>query len=200
MAPKSTLTTDIRVLGQWSGGLSNSGEPITLVDAAGVEIAEIEYGDSDPWAFAADGNGASLELIDPVGTTSDLWDKPYSWRASAQVGGTPGAASTPASGILINEILAHTDVPESDSIELFNPTDSDIDISGWYLSDSGDEPQKYQIPAGTVLEAGDYLSFQRRRFQSHVDFVHRNPVRTECRRRGSGLLDRSHGRRQQLAS
>ena len=153
------IDADIKVLGEWSGRLSNSSEPITLVDAAGEEIAVIEYGDSDPWAFAADGDGASLELIDPVGTTSDLWNKPYSWRASAQVGGTPGAASTPASGVFINEILAHTDVPESDSIELFNPTDSDIDISGWYLSDSGPEPLKYQIPAGTVLEAGDYLSF-----------------------------------------
>ena len=54
------IDTGIRVLGQWGGGLDNSGEPITLVDAAGVEIAEIEYGDSDPWAFAADGNGSPV--------------------------------------------------------------------------------------------------------------------------------------------
>ena len=156
----------INVLGQWSsGGLNNGGETITFIDSAGLEIAEVEYGDSDPWAFAADGNGASLDLIDPVGTPSDLLDKPYSWRASVQVGGTPGAASTAVSGILINEILAHTDFPLSDSIELFNPTDSAIDISGWYLSDSGTEPLKYQVPCRTmILTPGGYVTFNENDF------------------------------------
>ena len=148
------------LLREWdAGGLSNGGELITFIDSDGEDIAEVEYGDSDPWAFAADGNGASLDLIDPVGTPNDLLDKPFSWRASVEIGGTPGAASTAASGILINEILAHTDDPNTDSIELFNPTDSPINIGGWYLSDSGTEPLKFQIPAETVIAAGGYVAF-----------------------------------------
>ena len=138
----------------------------------------IDYGDSDPWAFAAAGDGASLDLIDPMGTTSDLWDKPYSWRASVQVDGTPGSASTPASGILINEILAHTDDPEFDSIEIFNPTDSDHQHRRMVPERFGPRATEVSDTRGNrSLQSGDYVDFERRGFQSCTSpSSHRNPV------------------------
>ena len=100
------------ILGQWSGGLSNSGEQVTLLDSSMNEIMSVNYQDNDPWYIATDGFGFSLVLEDPVNTPVDELGKYYSWRASTEFGGTPGESSADPSGIVINEILAHTDAPQ----------------------------------------------------------------------------------------
>jgi hypothetical protein len=58
--------------------------------------------------------------------------------------------------VVVNEVLSHSDPPLEDAIELFNPTDTTIDIGGWWLSDAKSTLFKYQIPAGTQLPAGGY--------------------------------------------
>ncbi len=147
------------VLGQWAGGLSNSGEELTLLDSVGNEIVSVDYADSGLWSVAADGRGASLVLIDDAQTPADEAGKHYRWAASTTFNGTPGEASVAPQGVVINEVLAHTDAPQSDTIELFNPTAQAIDISGWFLSDDGETPFKFRVPDGTVLAAGGYVSF-----------------------------------------
>ena len=155
--------TDVTVLGQYTGGLNNGGETLGLVDSLGLEVASVTYNDSGLWSVAADGDGASL-VLDSDSTSSLLSGKHYSWRASVEYGGTPGAASASPSGVVINEIVSHSDLPDVDSIELFNATGSAINIGGWYLSDSGSDPFQYQIPASTVLSAGGYLVFDENDF------------------------------------
>lgn len=66
--------------------------------------------------------------------------------------------------IVINEILpkniqsgADQDGEFDDWIELYNLAGEDIDISGFYLSDSKKEPTKWKFPAGTVIGRNDYL-------------------------------------------
>ena len=151
--------TDIRILGQWGGGLSNGGERLVLADAAGNAILDFEYNDAQHWPQSPDGAGASLELVDPSQTPISEYGKAYRWRGSTEFSGSPGRDGTAPIGIVINEILAHTDPPiaQSDSIELYNPTDQQIDISGWYLSDSQDDFLKYRIPDGTLLAPNAYL-------------------------------------------
>jgi len=46
-------------------GLSGSGELITLKNADGVLIDEVEYDDKSPWPTAPDGDGPTLQLEDP---------------------------------------------------------------------------------------------------------------------------------------
>ena len=61
--------------------------------------------------------------------------------------------------MLINEILARTEAPLEDAIELFNPTSTNIPIGGWYLSDSRESRaslKKYRLPEGLVIPAGGY--------------------------------------------
>jgi hypothetical protein len=150
----------IRVLGEWSGGLSDNGERITLADPLANPLVSISYADSGDWPERPDGAGATLELIDEA--TTELYDKPYQWRASTEWGGTPGTAGAGPVGIVINEVLADNDsVPprSSDAIELFNATASSVDLSGWYLSDSQEQFAKFQIPAGTILSPGGYVVF-----------------------------------------
>lgn len=65
----------------------------------------------------------------------------------------------PLTTVVINEVIAHTDLPLEDAIELRNTTSQSVDISGWWLSDANDTPRKYQIPANTVLPAGGFRVF-----------------------------------------
>lgn len=46
-----------------------------------------------------------------------------------------------------------------DWIELYNPSGSSINIGGYYLSDKSSNPTKWQIPAGTTINANGYKVF-----------------------------------------
>ena len=71
-----------------------------------------------------------------------------------------------ASPVVINEVSADNDVyindylKHEDWIELYNPTDTAVDLSGLYLTDNPAKPQKYQIAAdgtvNTIIPAGGY--------------------------------------------
>ena len=154
------------ILGDFQGSLSNNGENIKVDDPQGSTILEFTYNDNDPWPVRADGNGASLQLIDASSTPVDQFGKFYHWQGSTEFGGSPGVPGTASLGVVINEVLARTDPPvvESDSIELHNTTSVEVDIGGWYLSDSSANYLKYQIPAGTKLPAAGYLVFDESHF------------------------------------
>ena len=44
-----------------------------------------------------------------------------------------------------------------DWIELYNKSNSPVDISGYFLSDNPVNLNKFEIPAGTIIPANDYL-------------------------------------------
>ena len=137
-----------------SGRLNNGGETLVLSNATGDILARIDYADGGGWPARADGGGSSLAL-DPART--DDPGRAAAWRASVEYGGSPGAAGRTAfRDVIINEALAHSDPPDVDAVELYNPTTRPVDLSGWLLSD-GEPLDKYRIPEGVVLEAGGYL-------------------------------------------
>jgi hypothetical protein len=71
---------------------------------------------------------------------------------------TPGNGNfLPLANVVVNELLSHSDPPLEDAVEFYNPSGDDVDISGWYLSDSQNNLQKYRIPANTRVLAGGYL-------------------------------------------
>ncbi len=158
--------TDFSVAGQFtSGKLSNGGEEVKLEDALSGTILEFVYDNGGEWPREAGGSGASLEIIDPAGDYGD----PGNWRFSTRIGGTPGAPPEAVLGVVVNEVLSHTDAPQLDTIELLNVTAETIDVGGWYLSDSasdysGDGFRKFRIPDGTMIPAGGYLVFDERDF------------------------------------
>ncbi|MFA9389020.1 MAG: lamin tail domain-containing protein [Prolixibacteraceae bacterium] len=145
--------------GEYEGQLANGGERISLLGAAGDTIVTVKYNDKSPWPTVADGLGFSIV---PAHNELDTdWDKADNWRPSADVNGSPGKDDVPLEmkKIFINEILANSAYPLVDAIELYNPNDTEMDISYWYLSDDNNEPKKYQIPSGTLLPANGYLAF-----------------------------------------
>ncbi len=149
------------VAGQYSGSLSNAGEPIQLLDALGDVILDFKY--RDGWRGITDGDGYSLTIIDPNNPDVNTWDTKDAWRASVFVDGSPGADDSgilPNPGdVVINELLAHSDTILYDWIELHNTTAQPIDIGGWFLSDSGSDRTRYEIAAATTIDANGYIVF-----------------------------------------
>ncbi|MCI0637225.1 MAG: lamin tail domain-containing protein, partial [Actinobacteria bacterium] len=74
-----------RITGEYEGRLSNSGETLIVLDRQGRPVDTVTYSDGEDWPQAADGSGASLELIDP-GAPRDF---PGNWAAGEPP--TPGA-------------------------------------------------------------------------------------------------------------
>jgi len=73
------------------GGLAGSGELIQLIAADGTTVVdEVEFADDSPWPKSPDGDGPSLELIDPASDNSVA----SSWKASQVDAGTPGAVNS----------------------------------------------------------------------------------------------------------
>ncbi|MBN2137981.1 MAG: lamin tail domain-containing protein, partial [Sedimentisphaerales bacterium] len=149
------------IAGQYSGSLNNGGERVELVDATGRSILNFRYGDD--WRSIADGGGFSLTIIDPHHPDPNSWGLKDSWRASAYAGGSPGSDDSgilPNPGdIAINEVLAHAHAEAPDWIELYNASGDEINIGGWYLSDSLADLRKYRIADGLTIGSGEYLMF-----------------------------------------
>ena len=64
--------------------------------------------------------------------------------------------------VIISEVMASNGFYENgeayDWIELHNNGKETADLSGWYLSDSKKDPQKWRFPNGTRLKGGKYLT------------------------------------------
>jgi hypothetical protein len=130
----------------------------------GAKVLSVDYKAGCRWPVTTDGFGFSLVPRDP--NSSPNPDNPSNWRASTNPGGSPGADDpAPAvAPVVINEALTHSDLPLTDTIELFNPGASPVDLSGWFLTDDRALPMKYRIPNGTTIAAGSYLLFDESQF------------------------------------
>ncbi len=73
------------VLGPFVGDLDNGGERVVLKNASGAIIADFTY--DDAWYPTTDGGGRTLAIYNPTGPSSTA----ANWRASAALGGSPGA-------------------------------------------------------------------------------------------------------------
>ncbi|MDB4419188.1 lamin tail domain-containing protein [bacterium] len=78
----------VAIAGEYSMGLSNGGEHLSL-DLEGVGLLhKLTYGIAARWPAAADGSGVSLVLLDPESGPDHAL--PESWGAHTVVGGSPG--------------------------------------------------------------------------------------------------------------
>lgn len=73
-------------LGNLGFSLSGGGETIELLDASGLQVDSVAFGDSAPWPEEADGKGATLAPKNP--SLENSWAT--HWSASP-AGGTPGS-------------------------------------------------------------------------------------------------------------
>jgi len=148
---------------QYTSNLKNSGERLALMDlSVEREFLAVEYSDRSPWPPAADGKGYSLVPIS-IDENTDF-SLASQWRLSFKKNGSPGVMDP--GPVFVNEVMTHTDPPYEDAIELYNPNSFPVDISGWFMTDSKDSPNKFRIPDGTIIKAGAYLVFYESQFNN----------------------------------
>jgi hypothetical protein len=147
------------IAGEFYGALDNGGETLRLEDAVGEKVLEFAYNNS--WYPTTDGLGFSLVIVNELAPW-DTWGQKASWRPSSSPNGSPGtgdAAPIVQPPIIVTEVLTHTDLPQVDTVELFNPTSTNVNVGAWFLTDDFMSPKKYQIPSPTVIPPGGYVTF-----------------------------------------
>ena len=82
----------IPVAGEYRGNLSNAGERLRLRMPSPHQINLLDFVYDDRWYEGTNGDGFSLEIVDPQNPNRASWSQRQSWRASAQTGGSPGQA------------------------------------------------------------------------------------------------------------
>jgi hypothetical protein len=141
------------VLGGFTNRLSNGSGTIRLRNEFGAILLEANFSGDPPWPVAADGAGHSLVLARPTWGEAN----PEAWEASDLVGGTPGAGETAAANpyrsVVINEFLAHTDLPDVDYIELYNYSSAAVNLTGCILTDSATS-NRFVIPNISIPARG----------------------------------------------
>ena len=75
----------------------------------------------------------------------------------------------PNRSVVINEVLTNTDGQLTDTIELYNPYEAEVDVGGWFLSDSTTF-DKFRIPTGTKIAARGFLTFDERDFNPNGEW------------------------------
>lgn len=145
-------TYPVRLFGSFSGRLDNAGEVIEI-KLSGPGDASCRYSSAPPWPSLAAGNGHSLVYV------SGGSAYPESYGASKNVGGNPGGADSIIANIAVrvNEVHPYASTTEPAWVELYNPSNSAVDISGWILADNANGTNGYTIPSGTSIAAGAYL-------------------------------------------
>ena len=88
---------------QYNGQLDNGGEELVLLSSDGDTLSSLIYDDENDWPLSPDGDGKSLVPIE-MNPTGDQ-KLPSSWRASYNIGGSPGSDDVYSSGKYSSEII-----------------------------------------------------------------------------------------------
>ncbi|RKZ05189.1 hypothetical protein DRQ25_16615, partial [Candidatus Fermentibacteria bacterium] len=139
--------------------LSDNGDQIKLYDPTNNTVDSLLYWAVYPWPWQPAGYGSTLMLLDPSLPNDD----PASW-IGGPYGGTPFSAETfQQSGLVLNELMAKNDTTITDNfgefddwIEITNTGSTNINLSGYYLTDDAADPFKFAFP-DTVIQSGDYF-------------------------------------------
>lgn len=149
----------------WCGGEAEDGMHAPFKLSAGEEAV----------LFDASGRPLDTAVLNSVDSGMVLRREGEVWTQAKPCPGYPkteeGMAEyekslkeTEDMGLYINEFMASNATTICDSfgsysdwIELYNSTDTDMDISGFGISDNLSQPMKYRFPDGTTIAAKGYL-------------------------------------------
>ena len=144
------------LLGNYHGALSNNEGTIRLRKRSGGIIAEAHYIDTQ--IHGTDGEGHSWELVRPSFGPDDA----RSWERSRIFGGSPGIENPIPTNhlnhLVINEIIAHTDPPNIDGLELYNRSPLTLDLSGCRITDDLSSTNMFVFPSNTTLGAYGHIA------------------------------------------
>ncbi|PYM11565.1 MAG: hypothetical protein DME18_13680, partial [Verrucomicrobia bacterium] len=129
--------------------LSKSGDTIGIYSSAGTLVAAVSFGTQQTGVSQGRFPDGSPDTINFTTTVS------------------PGESNyLPLSNVVVNEVLSHTDPPLEDAIEFYNPGAIDVNLGGWFISNTQENLKKYRIADGTTVPAGGFKVFYEFQFNS----------------------------------
>ncbi len=135
----------------YTGALSNSGEVLQLKDLFLTVVDSV-----DAWHAGDNSTKASMSRISSLtsGTTASNWESGTLGYGSGAGFGTPGSTN---GDVLISEIawMGTTYSSSDEWLELFNPTLSAVDVTGWTLAATDGTPSIVLL--GTIPAGGSFL-------------------------------------------
>jgi hypothetical protein len=174
---------------------------------AGADHVNFGLSPSQDFLYIADGQSTIIHSIEIAGQLPGvseglLPDGNASLIVQFPSSSTPEESNfLPIESVVINEVLSHADDPFEDAIELRNLTGTNVNIGGWYLSDSINALRKFRIPDNTIIGPNGFKVFYQNVFNpvpgdpgsfglssAHGDEVHLSATD------GSGVLTGYRGR------
>jgi hypothetical protein len=145
------------IAGEFTGSLSDQGDHLVFQGPLGEPVFDFAYNDS--WQRLADGLGYTLTLANEFIAPGELGQE-QNWKVSSSLGGSPGEADLGGIAIpriQITEALSNAKNGGADMVELYNPMNFEVNLSGWFLSDDAHDPFRYRIPDGTYIAGKSFL-------------------------------------------
>jgi beta-lactamase superfamily II metal-dependent hydrolase len=149
--------------------LNNDGDTLILKNASGVEQDAVAWeggasaGIPAGWgssSLPAASTGESIERTDPAVDTDTYAD----WSTAPNNGNPQTQGSSPGgSAVVFSEVYYDTIGTDADEewIELYNNSDSTVDIGGWTITDNNGTGGTYTIAAGETIAAYSYYTLAR---------------------------------------
>ena len=138
-------TADInRIAGNFVGRLNNQGERIKVDDATGSTVLQFTYQDQAPWPNQADGQGASLQLVNLTNDPND----PSNWQA---IQPTPGLTQSITADLNQDGQVNEADITRM--CHLITTTDQAADFNG--NGSVGMEDVRFFIETAMGTDVGD---------------------------------------------
>jgi len=141
-----------------SNGLQNSSGTLRLRNSRDAILFEMNYSGDPPYPVAADGQDIRSSWPVPVtGKGTHAPGQPVKRSAARPALSTD--VTSGYKGIVINELLAHTDLPQVDYVEIYNYANTFLNLAGCVLTDDP-ATNKFIIPTNTVIPARGFLSLR----------------------------------------
>jgi hypothetical protein len=150
--------------------ISASGEPVILTDPRGNVHDRVEPFESF--------SNISWAKVDNFSRWAYQSPTP-GYENTGEYSEDPGEISASLMKVYINEYMSRNDsvFPDEngefhDWVELYNPNERPVPLSGWTLSDNSRNLYKWAFPLGTVIGAGEYMVLQLSGYdrEGHVTF------------------------------
>lgn len=139
-----------------SFSLSADGESVVISDSQGRLIDRMSYGATEAdvsWSLTS---GQWTDSLPPTPGFSN--DSSGVARVDKEL------TDANSYRVYINEVMASTRATNDESsgqsndwVELYNASNSVVDLSGWGLSDNAGRPRKWQFPDGASIGPGEYM-------------------------------------------
>lgn len=138
----------------------NNGFKLAIKNAEGLYLDVVDNSKTLP-TFVTIGTGKTWgRATDGVEHDFRIFNTPTLGTANAN--GTKYNPTVAANGVVINEIL-----PDADTVELYNSTDAEVDLSTYSIGKDGDASNVWTLPAGAKIASHGFYTVKCKQYGSN---------------------------------